>query len=273
MISSVFDISRKTAIVTGGGTGIGKAIALEFARAGVDVAIASRSMEHLEPVAEEIKALGRGSLAIPTDVRNEETVENMVAKTIEEFGHIDILVNNSGASFEVGVENLSIRGWNAIIEIDLTGTYLCSRHVGKHMIERKGGSIINIASVAGTRCFPRQAHYGAAKAGIINFTRSLAAEWGQYNIRVNCIAPGPILTGMPIKLYADHGISDREEMIKQWGKGCALGRCGQPEEIAYPVIFLASDAARFISGATLIVDGCFELETLGALAQPFPTET
>ena len=187
MASSVFDISGKTALVTGGGTGIGKAIALEFARAGVDVAVASRSMEHLEPVAKEIEALGRRSLAIPTDVRKEEMVENMVAKSIEKLGHIDILVNNTGVSFEVGLENMSLKAWNTILEIDLTGTYLCSRHVGKHMIERKSGVIINNASIAGVNCFPRQAHYGAAKAGIINFTRSLATEWGKYNIRIVCI--------------------------------------------------------------------------------------
>jgi len=268
MISSVFDISGKTAIITGGGTGIGRGIALEFAKAGVNVAIASRSVEHLEPVAKEIRALGRRVLIIPTDVRKEEMVQNMVAKTIEEFGHIDILVNNSGGVFLSGIEDMSLRGWNAVVEIMLTGTYLCSRYVGKHMIERKSGNIINIASVAGLGAFPKQAHYGAAKAGIINFTKSLATEWGKYNIRVNAIAPGPIFTEAAVKPFADQfGITDREEMMKQWGRGCALGRCGTPEEIAYPAVFLASDASRFISGATLIVDGCHELEATSYISR------
>ena len=262
MINPVFDISGKTAIVTGGGTGIGKAIALEFAKSGVDVAIVSRDIEHLEPVAKEIEALGRRALAIPADVRNEEAIENMVAKVVENFEHIDILVNNSGVSFETGVENLSLNGWKAVIEIDLTGTFLVSRYVGKHMIEWRSGVIINNASIAGRQGFPTQAHYGAAKAGIINFTSSLAAEWGKYNIRVNCVAPGPILTDAPIKLYRDHGITDLEQMKKMWGARCALGRCGQPKEVAYPVIFLASDAAQFVSGAVLYVDGCYGVEPI-----------
>lgn len=262
-----FNLTGKTAIVTGGGTGIGKAIALALGRAGVDVAIASRSIEHLEPVAAQIQQMGRRSLAISADVRDEDMVVNVVNRAVEAFGRVDILVNNSGVSFETGIENMSIKAWKAVIDIDLTGTYLMSRHVGIHMIKQKQGSIVNIASVAGLRAFPRQAHYGAAKAAIINFTRSLATEWGPYGIRVNCVAPGPILTDMPLKLFADHGITDRAEAMKLWGRGCALGRCGSPEEVAYPVLFLASDAASFISGATLIVDGCYELEPIGALAQ------
>ncbi|MFH1651313.1 MAG: glucose 1-dehydrogenase [Chloroflexota bacterium] len=265
-----FDLSGRTAIVTGGGTGIGKAITLELARAGADVAIASRSLEHLEPVAAQLVEMGRRSLAVPMDVRDEEMVADMVAKVMEAFGHIDILVNNTGVSFEAGVEEMSLKAWKAVIDIDLNGTYLVSRHVGKEMITQKKGSIVNIASVAGLRAFPRQAHYGAAKAGIINFTRSLAAEWGQYNIRVNCVAPGPILTEMPLKLFQDHGVQDRDEIMRLWGKGCAIGRCGTPEEVAQPVVFLASDAAAFVSGATLVVDGCYELEPIGALARPAP---
>lgn len=259
MISSAFDLTGKKAIVTGGGTGIGRGIALELAKAGVDVTIASRNMDHLAPTVKEIQSLGRRALAIPTDVRIEEMVMKMVAKTIEEFGHIDILVNNSGTGFELPLEKMSLRAWNAIIEIDLTGTYLCSRLVGEHMIERRSGVVINIASIAGRRGIPLECHYGAAKAGIINLTSSLAAEWGRYNIRVNCIGPGPILTDAPKKLFKEHGVSDENEMIKLWGSECALGHCGMPEDVGYAVVFLASDAARFISGATLYIDGCHGL--------------
>jgi NAD(P)-dependent dehydrogenase (short-subunit alcohol dehydrogenase family) len=266
MISSVFDLSEKTAVITGGGTGIGKAIALEFAKAGVDVAIASRSMEHLEPVAKEIKSLGRKALAIPTDLRKEETVEDMVAKTMEEFGHIDILVNNSGTAFLAPFENITLKGWSIIIDIDLTGTYLCCRHVGKHMIEQRSGNIINVSSVMGTVPCAGEVHYGASKAAVISLTSSLAAEWAKYNIRVNCIAPGPILTKAPIEMYATQGITDREFIIKDFGRGTAMKRCGMPEEVAYPAVFLASDAASYISGTTLLVDGC-------TISAPLPEPT
>lgn len=256
MISKAFDISGKTAIVTGGGTGIGRSIALEFARAGVDVALASRSMDHLAPTTKEIQALGRKALAIPTDVRNVQMVEDMVRQSIEGLGHIDILVNNSGLGFEVPFEKMSPNAWKAIIDIDLTGTYLCSHAIGPHMISRKSGVIINIASIAGRRGAPLFSHYAAAKAAVINLTSSLAAEWGRYNIRVNCIGPGPILTENAKRLFSDKGITDEKEMLMLWGTECALGHCGQPEDIGYAAVYLASEAAGFISGATLFIDGC-----------------
>lgn len=259
MISRAFEISGKNAIVTGGGTGLGKAIALEFAKAGVNVTIASRNMDHLAPTVMEIQSLGRKAIAIAADVRDEQMVKKMVAKSVEEFGHIDILVNNSGTGFEIPFEEMSLRAWNAILEIDLTGTYLCSRYVGKHMIGQRSGVIINIASIAGRRGAPLSCHYAAAKAGVINLTNSLAGEWGKYHIRVNCIAPGPILTDAAKKLFTDRGIRDEKEMLSLWGSGCALGHCGTPEDIGYAAVFLASDAARFISGTTLYIDGCHGL--------------
>jgi len=263
-----FDFSGETAIITGGGRGIGKAIALGLAKSGADIVIADFQEDIAKETASEIEKMGRKCLAILTDVRNNDQVAEMVKQTIDAFGKIDILVNNAGVGFQAGVEKMSVRAWSAVIDINLTGIFLVSHHVGKPMIERKAGTIINISSVAGLRAFPWQAHYGASKAGVMNFTRSLATEWGQHNIRVNCIAPGSILTDMPLTLFSDHGITDRNEVMRLLGKGSALGRCGQPEDVANCALFLASNAASYISGATLVVDGCYELEPISSLSRP-----
>jgi len=249
MTDSVFDLKDRVAIVTGGGTGIGHGIALEFAKVGADVVVASRKLENLEKVAAEVRDLGRRSLAIATDVRKPDDVDNMVQKTIEEFGRIDILVNNAGASFNCPLEDMTPGGWDVIVGIDLRGTFLCSRAVGKVMIEQKRGKIINISSMAGVHGSPMMAHYGAAKAGVINFTRSLAVEWAKHNIYVNCIAPGPILTEGYQGIRTAGGLGELPPGVN------ALNRWGQPEEIAYAAIFLASEASTFVVGETICVDG------------------
>lgn len=249
MTNSVFELKDKVAIVTGGGTGIGRGIAVEFAKVGADVVVASRKLENLEKVAGEVRALGRRSLAIVTDVRKPEDVDNMVQKTMDEFGRIDILVNNAGASFNCPLEDMTPGGWDAIVGIDLRGVFLCSRAVGKVMIEQKKGKIINISSTAGVHGSPMMAHYGAAKAGVINFTTSLAGEWAKHNIHVNCIAPGPILTEGYQGVRSAGGLGDLPPGVN------ALNRWGQPEEIAYAAIFLASEASSFVVGETIIVNG------------------
>jgi NAD(P)-dependent dehydrogenase (short-subunit alcohol dehydrogenase family) len=249
MSNSVFALTDKVAIITGGGTGIGRAIAIEFARAGADVVVASRKIENLEKVAGEVRALGRRALAVATDVRKPEDVDNMVKRTMEEFGRIDILVNNHGASFGCALEDMTPGGWDVVMNIDLRGVYLCSRAVGKVMIQQKKGRILNIASVAGVYGSPMMAHYGAAKAGVINFTKSLAGEWAKHGITVNCIAPGPILTAGYQGVREEAGEGDLK------GGFNALNRWGRPEEIAYPAIFIASEAASFMTGETICVDG------------------
>ena len=249
MTNSPFDLKDKVAIVTGGGTGIGRGIAKEFARVGADVVVASRNFENLEKVAAEIMSLGRRALAIATDVRKPEDVDNMVKRTLDEFGQVDILVNNAGAGFNCPLEDLSPGGWDAIMNIDLRGVFLCSRAVGKVMIQQKKGKIINISSIAGVYGSPMMAHYGAAKAGVINFTKSLAAEWAKHNININCIAPGPILTEGYQILREAGGLGDLPP-----GRN-ALNRWGRPEEIAYAAIFLASEASSFVTGETICVDG------------------
>ncbi len=244
------ELKDKIAVITGGGTGIGKAIALEFAKVGANVVVASRKLENLDKAAAEIRALGRESLAIATDIRVPEQVDNMVKQTVEKFGRIDILVNNAGASFPVNVEELSPNGWNVIIAINLTGTFLCSVAAGKVMIQQKGGKIINVSSVAGINGSPRMAHYGAAKAGVINLTKTLAVEWAPHNINVNCIAPGMIET----EGVRAQGILTAERA----GEGTQappLQLPGQPEDVAHLAIFLASDASSHISGETMVIKG------------------
>jgi len=247
---SPFELSNKVAIVTGGGTGIGHSIALEMAKAGADVVVASRKLANLEKVAEEIKTLGRRSLVVATDIRIPEQVDNLVKQTVDEFGKIDILVNNAGASFLCPVEEMTPNGWDTIININLKGTFLCCRAVGKVMIEQKRGKIVNISSMAGVEGSPQMAHYGAAKAGVINFTKSLAQAWAQYNINVNAIAPGLIETE---GVKAQMEISP--EVLAERMKAVRLEQPGRPEDIAYTAVFLASEASEFITGETFAVQG------------------
>lgn len=250
-----FSLEGKTAIVTGGGIGIGKSISIELARAGADVMLCSRRMEHLEETAAVIRQLGKRALPLQVDVRSADQVNDVVQRTIEEFGKIDILVNNHGASFRAPVEKISLNGWNAVVGINLNGVFLFCQAVGKHMIERQqGGVIVNISSLAGVRGAQWMSHYAASKAAVINFTTTLALEWAPYNIRVNCIAPGPVET----EGYLDvlHNTNPNADQVYQGiASRVALGRWGKVEEIAYPTIFLASEASSFITGTTICVDG------------------
>jgi NAD(P)-dependent dehydrogenase (short-subunit alcohol dehydrogenase family) len=246
---SQFELANKVAIVTGGGTGIGRAIALNFAQAGANVVVASRKLENLQQVADEIKALGKESLAIATDIRIPEHVDNMVKQTVDKFGRIDILVNNAGAGFVCPVEEMSPKGWEVIININLNGTFLCSAAAGKVMLQQKKGKIINIASTSGLNGSPRLAPYGAAKAGVINFTKTLAREWAQHNINVNAIAPGPIET---------EGVRTQKILTDETSeKTPPLERPVSPEDVAYAAIFLASEASNHITGETIPVRGTF----------------
>src|SRR5205809_7474546 len=194
MAKSPFSLDGKHAIVTGGGTGIGKAIAIEFAKAGADVAICSRKLEHLEPVVKAIRDLGRRSFAMAVDVRQEDQVKAMVERAAEEWRRLDVMVNNAGASFRAKPEDISVNGWNTVVQINLNGVFLGSKWAVKHMIPQGGGVIINIASTAGVYGATMMSHYGASKAAVMNLTKAHAVAWAKHNIRVNCIAPGPVET-------------------------------------------------------------------------------
>jgi 3-oxoacyl-[acyl-carrier protein] reductase len=177
-----------------------------------------------------------------------------VQRTLAEFGKIDILVNNHGASFRAPVEKISLNGWNAVVGINLNGVFVFCQEVGKHMIERCQGVIVNISSMAGVRGSQLMSHYGAAKAAVINFTTTLAMEWAPYNIRVNCIAPGPIETEGYLQVLHQTN-PNAAEVYQNVASRIALGRWGRVEEIAYPAIFLASEASSFMTGTTIHIDG------------------
>lgn len=243
-------LAGQVAIVTGGGTGLGRGISLAFARHGASVALASRSREHLDPAVREIESLGAKAIAVPTDVRVADEVEAMVTKTRETFGRIDILVNNAAGNFLCPAENLSPNGWNAVVGIVLNGTFLCSRAAGKVMIDQGKGKIINLIATTAWTGAPLTVHSGAAKAGVMNLTQTLAVEWAKYGIRVNALAPGLVDTeGSRENLWPDPAFA--ESLVQ----GVPIGRFGRVEEIADAALFLASDAADYITGATLVVDG------------------
>jgi 3-oxoacyl-[acyl-carrier protein] reductase len=254
MTNNPFSIEGKTAIVTGGGVGIGKSIALEFARAGADVAVCSRKLENCEAVAKAIRDLGRRSFAMAVDVRQEDQVKAVVDRAVAEFGRLDVMVNNAGASFRAKVEDISINGWNTVVQINLNGVFLGCKHAGTHMMAQGHGVIINIASVAGVYGSTMMSHYGASKSAVIMLTRELGVAWGRKGVRVNCIAPGPIETeGYLDVLHKTE--KDAQEIYDRVASRVGMGRWGKVEEIAWPCIFLASDASAFMTGETIVIDG------------------
>jgi len=250
--SSAFDIADKVTIITGGGTGIGAEIAAEFCRRGAKVLITSRTMDHLGPVADGIRKEGGAVDAIVCDVRDNDQVEAVVNRAVANWGRVDVLINNAGASFVAHAHDISPNGFRAIVDINLNGTFLFSRTVARLMMDKNsGGSIINISSDAGVYGAASMAHYGASKAGVVNLTRSLAIEWAPYGIRVNCISPGPIETpGVKEVLWPTPELQQRARDSN------ALKRFGTGLEVAWPCVFLASSASGFINGVNLQVDGC-----------------
>ncbi len=244
-------LDGRVAIITGGGTGIGRAIAFEYARLGAKLVLASRSAEHLEPTALELRKAGAQVLAIPMDVRVPEQVEHLCQETTRQFGSIDILVNNAAGNFICPAEKLSPNGWNAVVNIVLNGTFYCSRAAGLQMIASgRGGNILNIVATYAWTGGPGTIHSASAKAGVVSMTRTLAVEWARYKIRVNAIAPGPVETeGAGSKLWAAPEV--RSAMIR----GIPRGRIGTMEEIAHASAYLVSDFADFITGEVLVMDG------------------
>lgn len=250
MRSALFDLSGKIAIVTGSGKGIGKALALGLAEAGAKVVVSARTSADIEATAEDIRALGGESLPVPTDVRNSEQVEVMLQKTLEKFSRVDILVNNAGGSFNVPPLDMSENAWDSIIRENLKSVFLCSSAVGKTMKEQKSGSIINISSIAAIKSYLPNAAYGAAKAGIVNLTKTMAVDMAPYGVRVNAIAPGYIETP-GIAALLEQAPDVRQQMQNQ----IPAQRLGKPDDITGAVVFLASDASDYVVGDTIIIDG------------------
>lgn len=247
-MSSWFSLEGKVAIVTGASKYTGGAISNELAKAGADVALAARTVEGLERVAGEIREKGRRALAIPTDVTKIEDIKNMVQKTVDEFGRVDILVNVAGTDIPQPALEVSEKLWESMVRLNLTSHFLCSQAVAPIMIKQGGGCIIDIASAEAYRASVTNPAYSAAKAGLLNLVMSLAAEWGQYNIRVNAIAPG----------FIDHPYLEYAMQIphlKEIFDRIPLGRGVKPEEIGATVVYLASDAAGCTTGVTIPLEG------------------
>jgi NAD(P)-dependent dehydrogenase (short-subunit alcohol dehydrogenase family) len=257
----------KTALVTGGGRGIGRAIALSFARFGANVVMASRNPENLAPTAAEIDTLGAQCLAVPTNIRETEQVDSLVQQTLERFGAIDLLVNNAGGQFPARPSDISDRGWRAVIDLNLNGTWnMCSR-VGAHMLERRSGAVVNIVHIysfeRGASSF---AHSGAARAGVVSLTKSLAYYWARHGVTINALAPGSVSTaGLREEEYSRAEQNDYESLQKG---DIPAHRLAEPDEIAAIVLFLCSPAARYINGATLVADGALSLGNWTPLFDP-----
>ena len=244
----LFDLSGKKALVTGGSIGIGRGFALALAQAGADVAIVARNETAGNSVVEEIKALGRESLFVKCDVAEKDQVQDMVQTVVKHFGRLDIGVNNAGIAILGADEEIDQNSWDKVIAVNLTGIFLSAQAEAQQMIKQSptGGKIINMASMSATiaNC---NASYDASKAGIVHMTKTLAAEWGQYNINVNCVSPSYVLTPM----HASTPVVVRERIREL----TPLGHVQRVEDLYGPIVFLASDASNYVTGHDLMVDG------------------
>ena len=254
-----FRLDGRVALVTGAGRGIGEGIAVGLAEAGADLALVARTRSDLERVAEEIRALGRRALVVPCDVADVTAIPATVQKVVEAYGQIDILVNCAGLQHRMTVLEATVEGWEQVINTNLRSVYFTTQAVGRVMVERQRGKVINIASMTAYRGFHMISPYGISKAGIANFTKYLAVEWAPYNIQANAVAPGWITTPMTSQMGADR--------IRWVCEHVPQGKFGAPRDVAGLVVFLASPAADYITGQTIPVDGGF------LAGNPWPTTT
>lgn len=247
-----FDLSGRVALVTGAGRGIGREIARTLAEAGADIVIAERDPENGREAAEEMVGLGRRGVSSEMDVRDVRSVEHTVSEVWEAFGSIDILVNNAGIARNSPAEETLQEEWLEVLDINLNGVFYVAQAVGKRMLERGRGTVVNIASMSGSVVNKPQpqAAYNVSKAGVIMLTKSLAAEWASRGVRVNAVSPGYIGTDLVNEVLAKN-----EVWRDTWLEMTPVGRLGEPRDVAHAVLYLASDAAKFATGTNLIVDG------------------
>lgn len=251
-VQELFDLSGKVAIVTGAGSGLGIVFAEALAEAGADIVCADLQLPGVQETARSIEQRGRAALAAEADVTDEAAVQRMIQSTLDRFGRLDILVNNAGIGIAGPPEEMTLADWKKVIDVNLTGVFLCAREAGKAMIAGgNGGRIINIASILGAVASepgPATA-YAASKGGVINLTRDLAAHWAPHGVRVNAIGPAYFPSAMTSDAFAVPEVLSAIERLTP------LGRVGQLEELKGPVVFLASDASAYVTGQTLFVDG------------------
>jgi NAD(P)-dependent dehydrogenase (short-subunit alcohol dehydrogenase family) len=245
-----FSLEGKIAFVTGAGRGLGRAGALALARAGAHVALVSRTRSQLEETAAAVESLGRKALVAVADIRSSEQIEAAVRATVEAFGRIDILFNNAGTNVRKPVVEMSDEDWHTIIETNVKGVFVVARSVARQMISQKAGRIINMSSMSAVSPEKDKVVYASSKGAVSQFTKGLALELAPYGITVNAIAPGYMLTSL-VKGYLEADAERHKRILQR----IPLGRVGQPEEIGGALVFLASDAASFITGATIAIDG------------------
>jgi len=251
-VQDLFGLSGRVAIVTGGGTGIGRQMAEALAELGANLVLCARKVERCEQAAAELSELGVKAIGMRCDVRDPDEVQNVCERTMEELGRLDVLVNNAGTAWGGPAEDTPLEGWQKVVDVNLTGVFLFSQAAGRMMIDLgEGGSIVNIASIAGLKGSPPgkmdAVAYNATKGGVIAFTRDLAQKWAPHGIRVNAIAPGWFPSDMTKVVLEHFG----EAFVQQ----IPLGRLGGPEDLKGAVALLASPAGAYITGHTLVVDG------------------
>jgi gluconate 5-dehydrogenase len=250
-VKQLFDLTGRVAIITGGSIGLGRQMAEALAEVGANLVLCARKKERCEEAAHTLEKLGVRVLALGCDVKDQASVEQLVAATVSEFGRVDILINNAGISWGAATEKMTLAEWNKVIETNLTGTFLCAQAAGRIMLKQERGKIINMASVSGLKGAPPEAveaiAYHASKGGVISFTRDLAVKWARHNIQVNAIAPGWFPTHMSDKVI-EH---KRDYLLSH----IPARRFGTDHDLKGAAVFLASDASAYVNGHVLVVDG------------------
>ena len=250
MSLSEFNLDGKIALVTGGGRGLGRAGALALAQAGAHVVLVSRTRSQLEETAAMVERLGRKALVATADIRNSQQIDGAVQRTVDAFGRIDVLFNNAGTNVRKPVVEMTDEDWHTIMETNVKGIFMVARAVARQMIVQKSGRIINMSSMSAVSPERDKVVYASSKAAVSQFTKGLALELASHGITVNAIAPGYMMTPL-VKGYLEADAERQKRILQR----IALGRIGQPEEIGGALVFLASDAARYITGATITIDG------------------